>query len=639
VRATSLCCFVCGVFHGFFAADPVYAVSEVRFRIVAQSGFQAPGMPEGVNFSGFSNPRINDAGQVVVRATLTGPGVTTSNDRTLWFENGGGLQLVAREGTAAPAAGTGVTFGEFPDRPDLSNNGATFFQTILTGNVDTTNDSSIWSDSGSGAQLFAREGLAAPGVGDGITFAGFDVPIVGRSGEVMLTASLAGTGIDATNGIGIWSNAGGSLHPVVRLGSAAPGTAAGTTFATFSDGARAIDSAGQVGFIAQVAGPGIDSSNDRGIWQEQGGNLTLLAREGAPAPGTEAGTIFSNINSPNVSNYNGRGRLPIRAVLSGPNVTSANDEGIWAQTGGNLHLVWREGTPVPGVEPGLKLVGLPFRHLEFNDAGELTFLAGLTGPGVTTSNDSGIWSTGGGTFHLVAREGMATPGTISGVTFSNFGEYGDPVISDAGHVAFYGEITGPGSVPGNFGLWAEGTPGLQLVTRSEPGITLPSGGTASFSSIDFFRGSGIPSSLFRGGTVFNNRDQLTFRVVFKNTTISAVVVADLTPFQPGDYNGDGVVDTADYVVWRNTLGSTSELAADGTGNGIIDEGDWVIWRQNFGETITDGISGAASATGAATPEPGACLLLMLGAVSLSALRRSRRSVVSCRVSITYHWQL
>lgn len=629
MRFSSLCCFVCGIFSAFFAAAPGYAVSEVRYRVVAQKGVQAPGMPEGVNFLGFSNPRINDAGEVVFRASLTGPGVTTSNDSTLWSESGDGLHLLAREGTAAPGAGTGVNFGDFSDRPDMSDTGTTFFQTILTGNVDTTNNDSIWSDSGSGAQLIAREGLAAPGVGDGVTFTAFGVPIVGRSGEVMFTASLAGPGIDATNGSAIWSSAGGSLHPVVRLGSAAPGTAPGTTFASFADFTSAIDSAGQVGFIAQVTGPGVDSSNDRGLWQEQGGSLTLLAREGAPAPGTEEGTVFSIINSPNVTNFAGRGRLPIRALLSGPNVTTSNDEGIWSQSGGALHLVWREGSPVPGVEPGVTFSFPLSRLLEFDDSGELTLLAGLTGPGVTTSNDGGIWSTAGGTLHLIAREGMAAPGTTSGSKFSSFGEYGDPVISDAGHVAFYGKVTG-----GSPGMWAEGPNGLQLVTRLVPGIKLPSGGTASLSFIDFFRGSGTPSALYRGGNVYNSHDQLAFTAFFTNTTISAVVVADLTPFQPGDYTGDGIVDTADYILWRNTLGSTTELAADGTGNGIIDEGDWVIWRQNFGETITDGIPGAASAADVPIPEPGACVLVILGAVSVSTLRRSR-----CRVVISNHIHL
>ena len=54
----------------------------------------------------------------------------------------------------------------------------------------------------------------------------------------------------------------------------------------------------------------------------------------------------------------------------------------------------------------------------------------------------------------------------------------------------------------------------------------------------------------------------------------------------GDYNGDDVVDTADYTVWRNTLGATVTAGegADGNGNGVVDVADYVMWKENFGST-------------------------------------------------------
>jgi hypothetical protein len=51
----------------------------------------------------------------------------------------------------------------------------------------------------------------------------------------------------------------------------------------------------------------------------------------------------------------------------------------------------------------------------------------------------------------------------------------------------------------------------------------------------------------------------------------------------GDYNVDGVVDTADYLVWRKAKGSTTDLHADGNGDGIVDDADYSVWRVNFGE--------------------------------------------------------
>jgi hypothetical protein len=50
----------------------------------------------------------------------------------------------------------------------------------------------------------------------------------------------------------------------------------------------------------------------------------------------------------------------------------------------------------------------------------------------------------------------------------------------------------------------------------------------------------------------------------------------------GDYNQDGQVDAADYVVWRDSLGSTEFLAADGNGNSVIDAEDYTVWQRNFG---------------------------------------------------------
>lgn len=67
----------------------------------------------------------------------------------------------------------------------------------------------------------------------------------------------------------------------------------------------------------------------------------------------------------------------------------------------------------------------------------------------------------------------------------------------------------------------------------------------------------------------------------------------------GDYNTDGVVNAADYTVWRDTLGDAgTALLADGSGNGLVDAADYQIWKNNFGA-----ISGTASAIFTSVPEP------------------------------------
>ena len=44
-------------------------------------------------------------------------------------------------------------------------------------------------------------------------------------------------------------------------------------------------------------------------------------------------------------------------------------------------------------------------------------------------------------------------------------------------------------------------------------------------------------------------------------------------YLPGDYNGDGVVDAGDYIVWRNGLGTTYKLS------------DYNVWRAHFGQSL------------------------------------------------------
>ncbi|MCA9189293.1 MAG: PEP-CTERM sorting domain-containing protein [Pirellulaceae bacterium] len=85
----------------------------------------------------------------------------------------------------------------------------------------------------------------------------------------------------------------------------------------------------------------------------------------------------------------------------------------------------------------------------------------------------------------------------------------------------------------------------------------------------------------------------------------------------GDYNKNGEVDAADYTVWKDNFGSSTELDADGNGNGTIDAADYTVWKDNFGAT-----AGAAVAT-SSVPEPATSLLLGLLIGGLSVFRRKR----------------
>jgi hypothetical protein len=94
----------------------------------------------------------------------------------------------------------------------------------------------------------------------------------------------------------------------------------------------------------------------------------------------------------------------------------------------------------------------------------------------------------------------------------------------------------------------------------------------------------------------------------------------------GDYNLDGVVDAADYTVWQDTFGSSTDLRANGDNSGasfqLVDEADYSAWRANFGTTI---VAGSASSAGVQLPEPQA---LASAVIWLGVLVQRRRSPTS-----------
>jgi hypothetical protein len=81
-----------------------------------------------------------------------------------------------------------------------------------------------------------------------------------------------------------------------------------------------------------------------------------------------------------------------------------------------------------------------------------------------------------------------------------------------------------------------------------------------------------------------------------------VYSADLGIVNPleGDFNGDGKVDSADYVEWRKTNG---------------DEAAYNMWRSNFGRTSGGGPLALGSTT-SAVPEPGAAMLGLIASLGL-----------------------
>jgi len=112
--------------------------------------------------------------------------------------------------------------------------------------------------------------------------------------------------------------------------------------------------------------------------------------------------------------------------------------------------------------------------------------------------------------------------------------------------------------------------------------------------------------------------------------VAAVPWAELQLNLPGDYNGNGVVDGADYVLWRDMNGqSGAGLAADGDGNQQVNQADYLVWRQNFGARsqliVGNGpASGSGWVAGATIPEPSSAHVFLVAVAMIGAANRGRK---------------
>lgn len=89
---------------------------------------------------------------------------------------------------------------------------------------------------------------------------------------------------------------------------------------------------------------------------------------------------------------------------------------------------------------------------------------------------------------------------------------------------------------------------------------------------------------------------------------------------PGDYNDDGVVDAADYTVWRNSLDAPAGTLLNDVDGGVIGAAQYETWKDNYGTTSGNGPANAV-------PEPMTLTLLaLLGIMSLGRKRGSPASV-------------
>ena len=219
-----------------------------------------------------------------------------------------------------------------------------------------------------------------------------------------------------------------------------------------------------------------------------------------------------------------------------------------------------------------------FRSLAVNDSGAVAFGSRLNAGG------EGIFVGDGGPLATVAIADPTTP-------FSGFET--DIDINNQGTVAFTALLW-----DGSFGIYAGSDPVNDKVVQ-----------IGDYLFGQQVRGLGRPH--------LNNRGDIAFWFEVRDPRDpsgywSGIALAVRESALLGDYNGDGTVDAADYVVWRKGLGTT------------YTQDDYNTWRANFGATLGSGSSSAfplpPSPFDSAVPEPSAFVLAAMSAAGLLLLR-------------------
>ncbi|HEY3394902.1 MAG TPA: choice-of-anchor tandem repeat NxxGxxAF-containing protein, partial [Lacipirellulaceae bacterium] len=139
----------------------------------------------------------------------------------------------------------------------------------------------------------------------------------------------------------------------------APGAPSGVRFASFpgylpTGSGPQLDSAGHTIFTAFLTTP--DVLNDSGIWSDASGSLNQFAKSGAHPPDLPDGIRFWNVIDYVFTSYilTSDGHTGIFSSITGAGVTSATNYGLWLGGSNSLGLIMREGDHAPGTPAGVR---------------------------------------------------------------------------------------------------------------------------------------------------------------------------------------------------------------------------------------------------------------------------------------------
>ena len=583
-------------------------VGEAAIRVVAYSGQQAPGMTAGVEFDefgdSFSTPRIDGQGRVVFAGSTRNPNLSLGPGG-IWTERTGALAPLVKQNDPAP--GTSSTFtGIGLSTPVVINkSGHSVFRSVLSGG-----NFGYFTDRTGVLTNIASEGLMTA-FGPLTSFDGSSPMLVDDSGRTTFEAY-----VDAETGVLLKEVTGGPAIVAVE----GMDTLGDHRFRIITGGSpflpNAMTGVGHVLATASLEGKNNNTLYTSGLYRDSSGVFAAIQLNLTPAPGEAAN--FASIDDPAMNNA---GQTVFEAGLSGPSVIDATNHGIFYLTTGAPTRLMRDGTQAPGTAAGVNFsnaLGEVDAKPVINAAGKVLFQYGLTGPGVTTANDIGLWAGTPGNLAKVVREGDPAPGLGAGATFSAILSSGR-AINGAGQVAFYAFYNAPGGA--GAGLFAQDAAGvIQLIARTGQSIQIAPGDVRTIETLQIIN-TGPTGNQDGRATFFNDQGHLAFRATFTDAEeTDAILVSDgvASPYRAADFQEDHDVDNNDLAQWRTNFGLASG-ATHTQGNadfdGDVDGGDFLIWQQQRG-------SGPLAVLNAeSVPEPRALLLAAVGLSCGHWLRR------------------